>query len=194
MESIEKALIHWMSIKSKNPEYDFRIYKREDSLGNPDEFVVLYVDCPKMDKNSGSYDENYRKSLVPDRPKRSAGGIIFPAKYDAKFEHILGDAEQFFKIKKHYYFAFQLKNYEYLDKIEKEMKDLIMEEYGGTCDFGFDSDSPIVELTFKDIGYDSESNYNDTKEELEKLVSTIGYTLESYNVRLQYGKKKNTID
>ena len=48
--------------------------------------------------------------------------------------------------------------------------------------------------TFKDIGYDSESNYNDTKEELEKLVSTIGYTLESYNVRLQYGKKKNKID
>ena len=194
MTNKELAIIHWMSIKSKNPEYDFRIYKRKDSPGTPEEFVVLYVDCSKMDKNSGSYDENYRKSLVPDKPRRSAGGLIFPASYDTKFEHILGDAEKFFNIKKHYYFAFQLKNHEYLDKIEKEMKDLIMEEYGGTCDFGFDSDSPIVELTFKDIGYDNESNYNDVKQELEKLVNTIGYTLESYGVRFQYGKKKNKID
>ena len=193
MESIEKALIHWMSLKSKNPEYDFRIYKREDSQKSKDEFITLYVDCPKMDKNSGSYDEKYRKSLVPERA-RSTRGIIFPPNYNTKFEHILGDAERFFNIRKHYYFAFQLKDYEYLDKIEKEMKDLMMEEYGGTCDFGFDSSSPIVELKFKDIGFDSESNYADKKEELEKLVNTIGYTLESYNVGLHHGKSKNKID
>ena len=193
MESIEKALIHWMSLKSKNPEYDFRIYKREDSMKSLDEFITLYVDCAKMDKNSGSYDEKYRKSLVPERA-RSTGGIIFPPSYNTKFEHILGDAEKFFNIRKHYYFAFQLKDYEYLDKIEKEMKDLMMEEYGGTCDFGFDSSSPIVELKFKDIGFDSESNYADKKEELEKLVNTIGYTLESYNVGLHHGKRKNKID
>ena len=193
MESIEKALIHWMSLKSKNPEYDFRIYKRENSQKYKDEFITLYVDCPKMDKNSGSYDEKYRKSLVPERAK-STGGIIFPPSYNTKFEHILGDAEKFFNIRKHYYFAFQLKDYEYLDKIEKEMKDLMMEEYGGTCDFGFDSSSPIVELKFKDIGFDRESNYADKKEELEKLVNTIGYTLESYNVGLHHGKRKNKID
>ena len=193
MESIEKALIHWMSLKSKNPEYDFRIYKREDSMKSLDEFITLYVDCAKMDKNSGSYDEKYRKSLVPERAK-STGGIIFPPSYNTKFEHILGDAEKFFNIRKHYYFAFQLKDYEYLDKIEKEMKDLMMEEYGGTCDFGFDSSSPIVELKFKDIGFDRESNYADKKEELEKLVNTIGYTLESYNVGLHHGKRKNKID
>ena len=182
-----------MSLKSKNPEYDFRIYKREDSQKSLDEFITLYVDCAKMDKNSGSYDEKYRKSLVPERA-RSTGGIVFPPNYNTKFEHILGDAERFFNIRKHYYFAFQLKDYEYLDKIEKEMKDLMMEEYGGTCDFGFDSSSPIVQLKFKDIGFDSESNYADKKEELEKLVNTIGYTLESYNVGLHHGKSKNKID
>ena len=39
-----------------------------------------------------------------------------------------------------------------------------------------------------------EENYADKKEELEKLVNTIGYTLESYNVGLHHGKSKNKID
>jgi len=188
MDSKERAILHWMQIKSKNPEYDFRIYKSDD---NKDEFITLYVDCAKMDKNSGSYDEKYRKSLVPDRPKRT--GFILPTDYTRKFEGILGDAEQFFNIKKHYYFAFQLKNYEYLDNIEKDIKDIIDKEYGGNCDFGFDSERPLVRLKFMNIGYGDHSNFKDIKEELEKLVNTIGYTLDSYDVALQYGKK-NKID
>jgi hypothetical protein len=79
MDNQQRALLHFMQLKLKNPEYDFRFFDHEDR-----KYLALYVDAAKMDKNSPSYDENYRKVIAPER-KRPTQGLFFPASRSKKF-------------------------------------------------------------------------------------------------------------
>ena len=78
------------------PNYDFIIEEN-----NGDKFLVLVVDCPKMDKNSGEFDEDYYKGLVKERPQDTQIWIS-----DSKWPilNVTKDIEKFFNIKLNLYF------------------------------------------------------------------------------------------
>lgn len=56
----DKAILKYAHMVK--PNYEFIM---EEHSG--DKFLVLVVDCPKMDKNSGEFDEEYYKGLVKER-------------------------------------------------------------------------------------------------------------------------------
>jgi hypothetical protein len=93
MDNQQRALLHFMQLRSKNPEYDFRFLEHGDR-----KYLALYVDAAKMDKNSPSYDENYRNNIAPkrDRPRQ---GLFFPTPKSKKFENLIDDAKKFIGIK-----------------------------------------------------------------------------------------------
>jgi len=180
MDNQQRALLHFMQLRSKNPEYDFRFLEHGDR-----KYLALYVDTAKMDKNSPSYDENYRNSIVPkrDRPRQ---GLFFPTPRSKKFENLIDDAKKFIGIKEHYWFCFQQKNYEYLEEVSEKIKKIIQNEYeGSSCEFGADSNDPLIEMLVANVGYGENDVFKTKNDELEALVNKEGLTLDSYTIRIR---------
>jgi hypothetical protein len=180
MDNQQKALLHFTQLKSKNPEYDFRFLEHGDR-----KYLALYVDAAKMDKNSPSYDENYRKVIAPER-KRPTQGLFFPVSRSKKFEDLIDDAKKFIGIKERYWFCFQQKNYEYLDEVGEKIKKIIQNEYeGSSCEIGADSSDPLIEILFTNVGHQQSDDFKTKTDELEALLNKEGLTLDSYTVRIR---------
>jgi hypothetical protein len=180
MDNQQRALLHFMQLRSKNPDYDFRFLEHDGR-----KYVALYVDSAKMDKNSPSYDENYRNGIAPkiDRPRQ---GFFFPTPRTKKFENLIDDAKKFIGIKENYWFCFQQKNYEYLEEVGEKIKKIIQNEYeGSTCEFGADSDDPLIEMLVANVGYGENDEFKTKTDEIESHLNKEGLTLKSYTVRIR---------
>lgn len=180
MDNQQRALLHFMQLRSKNPEYDFRFLEHGDR-----KYVALYVDSAKMDKNSPSYDENYRNGIAPkrDRPRQ---GLFFPTPRAKKFENLMYDAKKLIGIKEDYWFCFQQKNYEYLEAVGEKIKKIIQNEYeGGTFEFGADSSDPLIEMLVSNVGYGENDNFKNKTDEIESHLNKEGLTLDSYTVKIR---------
>jgi hypothetical protein len=180
MDNQQRALLHFIQLRSKNPEYDFRFLEHDGR-----KYVALYVDSAKMDKNSPSYDENYRNGIAPkiDRPRQ---GFFFPTPRTKKFENLIDDAKKFIGIKENYWFCFQQKNYEYLEEVGEKIKKIIQNEYeGSTCEFGADSDDPLIEMLVANVGYGENDDFKTKTDEIESHLNKEGLTLDSYTVRIR---------
>ena len=180
MDNQQRALLHFMQLRSKNPEYDFRFLEHDGR-----KYVALYVDSAKMDKNSPSYDENYRNGIAPkiDRPRQ---GFFFPTPRTKKFENLIDDAKKFIGIKENYWFCFQQKNYEYLEEVGEKIKKIIQNEYeGGTFEFGADSSDPLIEMLVSNVGYGENGDFKNKTDEIESHLNKEGLTLDSYTVKIR---------
>jgi hypothetical protein len=180
MDNQQRALLHFMQLRSKNPDYDFRFLEHGDR-----KYVALYVDSAKMDKNSPSYDENYRNGIAPkrDRPRQ---GLFFPTPRAKKFENLMYDAKKLIGIKEDYWFCFQQKNYEYLEAVGEKIKKIIQNEYeGGTFEFGADSSDPLIEMLVSNVGYGENDNFKNKTDEIESHLNKEGLTLDSYTVKIR---------
>lgn len=180
MDNQQRALLHFMQLRSKNPDYDFRFLEHGDR-----KYVALYVDSAKMDKNSPSYDENYRNGIAPkrDRPRQ---GLFFPTPRAKKFENLMYDAKKLIGIKEDYWFCFQQKNYEYLEAVGEKIKKIIQNEYeGGTFEFGADSSDPLIEMLVSNVGYGENDVFKNKTDEIESHLNKEGLTLDSYTVKIR---------
>jgi hypothetical protein len=180
MDNQQRALLHFMQLRSKNPDYDFRFLEHGDR-----KYVALYVDSAKMDKNSPSYDENYRNGIAPkrDRPRQ---GLFFPTPRARKFENLMYDAKKLIGIKEDYWFCFQQKNYEYLEEVGEKIKKIIQNEYeGGTFEFGADSSDPLIEMLVSNVGYGENDDFKNKTDEIESHLNKEGLTLDSYTVKIR---------
>ena len=192
MTSLDKAFLGYIQLKSKNKNLDFRI---ETHHGRS--YLMLYIDCAKMDRNTSEYDEEYYNFFVSKRPKNVEIWIVDEP---GKYEHMIEKAEQDLGIKKNYHFSFAYKNYDYIDGIDDKINQILKDTEGtefsflsnGTAEFSADGRSAKLQVLFRNIGFkrdDEDMGYSSMRELLEFLLKKHNLTLESYSVAMTYGGK-----
>lgn len=137
----ERAILKYA--KTLNPKYDFVF---EYHNGEP--FLKLVVDISKMDYNSPNFDEEYRQGLVRDNLSGMAAFVNRPL---TKVENICQDVNKFLTLPKLLIrAAFDFKNYEYLEKIEENIKEAIVKTNYKDVPFSFraEQDWPTAEARF----------------------------------------------
>ena len=144
------------------PNYDFIIEEN-----NGDKFLVLVVDCPKMDKNSGEFDEDYYKGLVKERPQDTQIWIS-----DSKWPilNVTRDIEKFFNIK--LLVGYNFKNYVYLNDIEGIIKEVVLKSSRPNVDveFSVEWESPKIKLVLHNFEMDVNSANKIYQQELQNIL------------------------
>jgi hypothetical protein len=144
------------------PKYEFII---EENNGN--KFLVLVVDCPKMDKNSGEFDEEYYKGLVKEKPQ-NVGIWINDSRWPIL--NVTKDIEKFFGINLQVGYSF--KNYDYLNDIENIIKEAVLKSSRPEVDaeFNADWDHPKIGLVLRNFQMNVNSSNFIYREELQNIL------------------------
>jgi hypothetical protein len=175
----DKAILKYAHMVK--PNYGFIM---EEHHG--DKFLVLVVDCPKMDKNSGEFDEEYYKGLVKERPQDTQIWIS-----DSKWPilNVTKDIEKFFNIK--LLVGYNFKNYDYLNDIEGILKEAVLKSSRPEVDVEFNAewDSPKIGLVFHNFEMNVHSANIIYKEELQNMLSNR-IDLSQYRLVTTAGTKK----
>ena len=163
------------------PNYEFIMEEN-----NGDKFLVLVVDCPKMDKNSGEFDEEYYKGLVKERPQDVQIWIS-----DSKWPilNVTRDIEKFFNIK--LLVGYNFKNYDYLNDIEGIIKEVVLKSSRPNVDVEFSAEweSPKIKLVFRNFEMDVNSANKIYQEELQGILGNR-VDLSQYTLSTTAGPKK----
>jgi hypothetical protein len=173
MNKFDKSVISFISSTTDFSDVDLRV---EEHHG--DKYMIIYVDVPKVDKNSPQYDEQYADKVTESKRRKShpIPGLISST---SAINIRLTQAKKFFgEDSINYIPAFLPKNHEYLKDNEKEIDDAA-KKIDPRIDavVGWDSDYPKPTLTFYSNGT---NNYADIKkkyftggefaEEMQKLL------------------------
>ena len=150
----EKAILSYAQMG--NPMFEFKIEQRHNDF-----YLMLVVDCEKMDKNSGKFDKKYTEEMVNDyRPIE-------------KIEYIAEEIKKFFDVKLRV--SFNFKNYKYLDQIEHKIQRAIKQTSRPEINavISAEGDNPVVRVgmyNFKNSNKDKIGlNYI---EELQKVLGS----------------------
>ena len=155
-----------------NPMFEFKIEQRHNDF-----YLMLVVDCEKMDKNSGKFDKKYRDELVNDyRPIE-------------KIEYIAEEIKKFFDVKLRV--SFNFKNYKYLDQIEHKIQRAIKQTSRPEVNvvISAEGDNPVVRFGL----YDHKNTWKEKDkikfvDELQKVLGSE-INLESYRWFTTSGQK-----
>jgi hypothetical protein len=164
-----------------NPKYEFII---EEHSG--DKFLVLVVDCPKMDKNSGEFDEEYYKGLVRERPQ---GVQIWISDSKSPILNVTKEIEKFFGINLRV--GYNFKNYNYLDDIDSIIKDAVLTSSRPNVDAEFSAewDNPKINLVFHNFEMNVHSANKIYQQELQDILGDR-VDLSQYILATTAGPKK----
>jgi hypothetical protein len=171
----EKAILSFAQMG--NPMFEFKIEQHHNDF-----YLMLVVDCEKMDKNSGKFDSEYKDALVDD----SLTGIqAFVNRPIGKIERIAEEIKKFFSVEVRV--SFNFKNYKYLDQIERKIQGAIKQTSRPEINavISAEGDNPVVRLglyNFKKIFKNSSEGKTDNKEFIKELQKALGseIDLESY--------------
>ena len=166
----EKAILSYAQMG--NPMFEFKIEQRHNDF-----YLMLVVDCEKMDKNSGKFDKKYRDELVNDyRPIE-------------KIEYIADEIKKFFDVKLRV--SFNFKNYKYLDQIEHKIQRAIKQTSRPEVNvvISAEGDNPVVRFGL----YDQKNTWKEKDkikfvDELQKVLGSE-INLESYRWFTTSGQK-----
>jgi len=172
----EKAILSFAQMG--NPMFEFKIEQHHNDF-----FLILVVDCEKMDKNSGKFDSEYKDALVDD----SLTGIqAFVNRPIGKIERIAEEIKKFFSVEVRV--SFNFKNYKYLDKIEEEIRRAIKQTSRPevTTVMSADGGDPKIRLGLYNFKYwypQIENKNGMVKKYIDELQKVLGskINLESYN-------------
>jgi len=163
------------------PNYEFIMEEN-----NGDKFLVLVVDCPKMDKNSGEFDEEYYKGLVKERPQDVQIWIS-----DSKWPilNVTKDIQKFFSVNLRE--GFNFKNYDYLDDIDGIIKEAVLKSSRPNVDVEFKAewDRPKIQLVFHNFEMNVNSANKIYQEELQGILGNR-VDLSQYTLSTTAGPKK----
>lgn len=176
----KKAILSYAhSHPESNKEWEFKI----DVNSNEDIFLVLVVDCEKMDKNSGKFDQEYYDSLT--RRYKSLSNIMrFISGHYGVITNITEDIEKFFDLKIKPWFSY--KNYEYIDNIEEQIRNAVKESSQPNVEASFSGsgESPTLRL----ILYYFNGDYSNYIEELQTILGEK-IDLKQYSIMTTKGGK-----
>ena len=175
----EKAILSFAQMG--NPMFEFKIEQHHNDF-----FLILVVDCEKMDKNSGKFDSEYRDALVDD----SLTGIqAFINRPIGKIERIAEEIKKFFSVEVRV--SFNFKNYKYLDKIEEEIRRVIKKTSRPevTAVMSADGGDPKIRLGLYNFEMNVHSANTIYQEELQSMLSNR-IDLSQYRLITTAGPKK----
>jgi hypothetical protein len=180
MNKFDNTVLSYISTVSDVSDCDLRIEEYDGQ-----KFLTLYVDIPKIDYNSPSFDESYRRKILGTDLKNAhrMPGLVSSKVF---LNRMVNESKKFFGDEIKYETAFLPKNYEYLDDYEKEVEKITKEvEPQLDVEIIWDQDYPIPILKFYFNGkWDIE-----TKDKLtQKIKERIN--LDTFRTILVHGSKK----
>lgn len=180
MNKLDNTVLSYISTFSNASDCDLRIEEHDGQ-----KFLVLYVDVPKIDVNSSSYDESYRRKILGTDLRKShrIPGLVSSKVF---LNRMVNETKKFFGEEIKYETAFLPKNYEYLDEYEKEIEKIAKEiEPQMDIEIVWDQDYPIPILKF----YFNGKMDIETKDKLsQKIKERIN--LDTFRTILVHGSKK----
>lgn len=184
MTTGEKNAVLKYANRKYNGIYDFRFE------GNMDDWLGLFVDCSKLDKNNPNYDSEYAEPLLKEKPKKT--GVIFFSRKNV-LDDIKKEVREYMDVKiPDTYFWF--KNYDYIDDIERRVQEVtknMAEPFNQIKpEFSVDQNNPKLKLTLYNIPSKGMDNYKDTTSEYKKKFNEIDNTidLDQYSISITYSK------
>ena len=163
----EKAILSFAQMG--NPMFEFKIEQHHNDF-----FLILVVDCEKMDKNSGKFDSEYRDALVDD----SLTGIqAFINRPIGKIERIAEEIKKFFSVEVRV--SFNFKNYKYLDQIERKIQGAIKQTNRPEIKsvISAEGDNPVVRVGFYNFKK-SNDRKTDGREFIVELQKVLGVEID----------------
>jgi len=186
---LKKSIVSFANKKLGRDDLDLRVELTDDKRP----YLVLTVDCMKMDKNSGKFDKSYY-DFTTNAHKVKPKGLYLDFGSNV-LSPVLNDFQKFMNIKIEPWFSY--KNYDYLDDIESRIESAVKQSTYPDIEIGFrgNGSDPRISLTFYNVPADFMSDY-DTGEKLhEKYIQELnqltGLDLNQYNVGRTMGDKNN---
>lgn len=180
MNKFDNTVLSYISTSQNVSDLDLRIEEHDGQ-----KFLILYVDVPKIDVNSSSYDEGYRRKILGTDIRKNSRipGLISSTVF---LNRMLNDAKKFFGDEINYEKAFLPKNHEYLDEYEKEIEKITKEvEPQIDVEASWDSDYPVPLLKF----YFNGKMDIETKDTLKQKIGEK-INLDTFRTILVHGPKK----
>jgi len=172
MNSIEKLLINYIKKVLKVPE-DVEVNISEMDKGYRDGRLTFNVDLSKIDKNSGSYDDNYATLF---RKPKLKGIRAFTYAWSNKIERTI---DEFKKITgsendMYYYIDTNLINYDYLENVDEKIKQAISRLLVLNVELEWEKDgnNPHIKLLFTNFTKDEFSNTDEFKSQHQNILGT----------------------
>jgi hypothetical protein len=185
-DDYKKAIISFAKEKLGRDDLDFKV---EYDKHHKKAFLILVVDCAKMDKNSSEFDESYYKLITREDEEKPSG--IYLSFDDKVLDKITSYFIRYMNLDLGSWFHY--KNYDYIDKIEGEIVDAIKKSSKPNVqiEFSGSGDKPKLTLGFYDLDKESFENHTSFNDYILELESIMGfkYNLDSYNVSRTMGSK-----
>jgi len=175
----DKAILKYAHMVK--PNYEFTMEEH-----NGEKYLILVVDCPKMDKNSGEFDEEYYKGLIRTRPQ---GAQIWINDSKWPILNVTKDIEKFFNV--NLLVGYSFKNYDYLDDINEIIKEAVLKSSRPEVDAEFNAewDNPKIGLVLHNFEMNVHSANTIYKEELQNMLGNR-IDLSQYQLITTAGPKK----
>ena len=179
MNRFDNTVLSYISTSQNVSDLDLRIEEHDGQ-----KFLILYVDVPKIDVNSSSYDETYRRKILGTDIRKNSRipGLVSSKVF---LNRMLNEVKKFFGENLKYDVAFLPKNHEYLDKTEEEVQKITKELYPEMdVEASWDSDYPVPLLKFY-FGGNRDINSKELKQKIEEKIK-----LGTFRTILVHGSKK----
>lgn len=175
-DSVKNVIEKYVKVMSDKMDVDISL-KFFDNIPH----IVFTVDQKRIDKNMPEYDENYANKILPKKPAPNTLHIRVPTGKVKKFIH---EMNSLFQINEDIQATIDHKNYEYLEKIESEIKEKIKETSQPNVNFEFqiEWDEPEVTMEFSNFKHDNKllTNREQFLEFLDELNSLVDVDLNAY--------------
>jgi hypothetical protein len=164
--NFQNKLINFIKKRKNYEDLDLSFEKH-----NEEDYLVLNVDCEKIDKNSEKFDETYYNILFPK--KEGGGGLFFTFNFNF-FTDVIKEVELYMGIKLKTHFKY--KNYDYLNDIENKIESVIKNHYPEIkISFSGGDDTPKLRLGFYNVPSFFMQNNDKDKKKYKDFIQTLSF-------------------
>jgi len=186
-KEFKKSIVDFVKQKLGRDDLDLRIEITDDKRP----YLVLTVDCMKMDKNSGKFDQSYF-NFVTNANKEKPKGLYLDFGSNV-FTPIINDFNKYMKFDLSSWFNY--KNHDYIDDIENIIEKAIKKSSYPEIEIGFrgSGENPKLALTFYNVPTEFMNDYNKGESLHEKYIQELnqltGLDLNQYAIGRTMGEK-----
>ena len=190
-KEFKRAIVDFAKQKFGRDDLDLKVEVTDDKIL----YLVLTIDCMKIDKNSGKFDQSYFNFVTNANKERPKGFFL---DFDSNvLSPVINDFKKFMNIKIKPWFNY--KNYDYIDEIETIIEDAIKNSSHPEIEIGFrgGGDNPKLSLSFYNVTSEMMNNTGNINRGngvfdtyIEELNELSGLDLNQYAIGRTMGGKK----
>jgi hypothetical protein len=188
-KEFKKSIVDFAKQKLGRDDLDLRVELTDDKRP----YLVLTVDCMKMDKNSGKFNQSYFNFVTNAHRKKPKG--LFLDFGSNVLSPVLDDFQKFMNIKIDPWFNY--KNHYYIDDIESRIEYAVKKSSYPDIEIGFrgSGENPKLSLSFYNVPTEFMNDYNKGESLHEKYIQELnqltGLDLNQYAIGRTMGDKSN---